>query len=542
MSKNKSLKSYQLASCENVRHTSTMQLKKDFKAGSANDGEFYDKRTYYDSETGESYYPWMFSKTLDHDNVTGFPKASDVEKIIKGAKEGGSSLNDVPIHNLSVRKLEGLAAANSFNLIGTDSSVPRVEYKPIDSEGSVFEMSEVYAKSIKRNTSFWDIENLSTTDVCIETLNNFTDRTTAPTDGSIITGKTLFRGSSPDETVGPYVSQFLYLDFNYGNIKVVQKYEIEDDSEDSVTKQGWLNIQNGVTPGGNNKTGQEFYCFSGRVLGSKVHSDPLYQFYYNAALIAFQNGIGPSAFSHGKTTAWVSGGGPDVLASLAHVALGALRVAWYQKYCVTMRIRPEVYAQRIQLAYESSEDFVKKVQGLKNIKDICDSKCLDLLQAVMTANNSTERYLKLQFPEGSPTHPSTVAGHAAVAGACVTILKAMLDTHDSNGLKKAWPETVVHSLTGEALDPYTGSTTGMTIVGELNKLASNVSLGRDWSAVHYRVDGDLGLVLGQDYAITYLVDKCKEYSESYNKVFEGFTLEKFSGETVKITLDGVEAV
>lgn len=31
------------------------------------------------------------------------------------------------------------------------------------------------------------------------------------------------------------------------------------------------------------------------------------------------------------------------------------------------------------------------------------------------------------FPEGAPTHPAYGAGHATVAGACVTILKAWFD-------------------------------------------------------------------------------------------------------------------
>ena len=33
-------------------------------------------------------------------------------------------------------------------------------------------------------------------------------------------------------------------------------------------------------------------------------------------------------------------------------------------------------------------------------------------------------FLGQAFPEGSPLHPSYGAGHATVAGACVTILKA----------------------------------------------------------------------------------------------------------------------
>jgi hypothetical protein len=35
--------------------------------------------------------------------------------------------------------------------------------------------------------------------------------------------------------------------------------------------------------------------------------------------------------------------------------------------------------------------------------------------------------LPLVYPEGSPTHPSYPAGHAVIAGACSTIIKAFFD-------------------------------------------------------------------------------------------------------------------
>ena len=35
--------------------------------------------------------------------------------------------------------------------------------------------------------------------------------------------------------------------------------------------------------------------------------------------------------------------------------------------------------------------------------------------------------LSMAFPEGSPMHPCYGAGHATVAGACVTVLKAFFD-------------------------------------------------------------------------------------------------------------------
>ena len=80
----------------------------------------------------------------------------------------------------------------------------------------------------------------------------------------------------------------------------------------------------------------------------------------------------------------------------------------------------------------------------------------------------------------------------------------------------------------------------MTIIGELNKLASNAALGRDFAGVHYRCDGDCGIGLGEKYAITYLVDIAKEYHESHIGLFTGWLLEKFDGTRIRITHTGVE--
>lgn len=43
-------------------------------------------------------------------------------------------------------------------------------------------------------------------------------------------------------------------------------------------------------------------------------------------MICLQNGYKPSGFDNNNTSDWTSGGGPSVFASLAHVALGDLRM------------------------------------------------------------------------------------------------------------------------------------------------------------------------------------------------------------------------
>jgi membrane-associated phospholipid phosphatase len=126
----------------------------------------------------------------------------------------------------------------------------------------------------------------------------------------------------------------------------------------------------------------------------------------------------------------------------------------------------------------------------------------------------------MAIPEGSPTHPSYPAGHAAIAGACVTVLKAFFD---ENAL---FPEPVEPNSTGLALHAYKGS---LTIGAELNKLASNITLGRDWAGVHYRSDGTEGMLLGEEVAISLLKDWRDAHPSSPK-----LTVKKFSGDIITI--------
>lgn len=499
--------------------------------------------------------------------MSGFPKKKDVEKLVKGWRSGSiADLDNIPKSIDAVRKLEGVAGSQSFNMMGTDSSVivPNKFYE-VDSMENAFEMAEVYTMSLTRDIPFTifsdniDESMLSSAETSslvelrdhVMLLNNFSNKTSAPTVNDQITLGTLFRGSSIGETVGPYISQFLLHPFNYGNIAIEQKFISEQDHTASTTLAKYLNVQNGGMPDPVTSDSAK-YCFSPRILGAKVHSDPLYQFYYNAALICLGKGIaGPSGFSHEKTSDWTSGGGPNVLASVAHVCQGALRMAWHSKYGIGMKIRPEVMAHRINLAMTNSGMRVA-VPGLESLHANMTSKAQALLATVKDKNclvgtdgnkipNSGTYLLKNQFPEGSPTHPSWPAGHATVAGAAVTVLKAMLSCHDSNNIAKVWNNTVYVSTDGDSLTSVP-QVPGMTVISELNKLASNVALGRDWAGVHYRCDGDCGIVAGEEYAITYLQDVAKEYHESKSGLFKGFLLEKFNGDKVTVTANGVFAL
>ena len=523
-------------------------------------GKDYDLSTVNIVENGKvvEYYPFVFSKTLPHDDVTGFVKKIDADALLLTVKDGSASnRNLVPQHPSNNRQLVSVNDGFSHTLMAGDprSKTITKKYLQTSSKSNMFEMMEVYENALLRDTTFADIDAGTDAGVvrALATLNSYGAAITGPMADGTITGKTLFRGLGVDETVGPYISQFLYKGYNYGNIPVVQKYEPESDAANSVAKQGWLDIQNGITGSTPAKTTAKF-CNTPRVLGAKVHNDPLYQFYYAAALIAFQNGIKPDGWQtpDSRFEAFATTGPPDILASVAAVAGIALRSAFNVKWAHAMKIRPEVLAQRIDSIDRGEYDSL----DFPNLSALKTN--IELGRATLTAVSADNmaldanalvdgKFLKLQFTEGSPVHPAWPAGHAVVAGASTTVLKAMVKTHDSAGARVKWISgartELVHSIDGDALVAYDGADKmDCTVIGELNKLASNVAIGRDFAGVHYRCDGDCGVALGEEIAIDYLVDKASEYFESRVGIFNGWTLEKFDGTTIRITQNGVETI
>lgn len=531
---------------ERIRAKSIQNMRDDFvKSPNAPCDNKWDLRTYTD-EDGKIYYPYVFAKTLAVSEIHGMPLKEDVDLLLKAIESGSlEDINDIKQSDSSMRKLENITAGLNYNLSGADSfSVRSLKSKLIpDSERMLFEMFEVYYQQQMLDISFYDIE-IGNPDVqtILGKLNSLPNKSTAPTTESdgMISNKTLLRGDEVGCTVGPYISQYLYSDFKYGSINISQKYNSEFVSRETttdITPSYWVTVQEGGLDGTTVFTPNR-YVNSGRVLGSIVHSDPLFYFYYNAALISFQLGIGSEYKGSNTNSAWISGGNPSILESVASVSVEGLQTAWYNKYN-NLTIRPEVFSQRIWSAVNSTVDshLVQNTPGYAFIRSFVENYNLS------GSINSDNKIITTLYPEGSPTHPSQPAGHSLVAGSCVTILKAMLDTVDTSNAvpeSKPWPSMVLkHSIDGTSLVDYNEPLSGtVTINGELNKLASNISIGRNWAGVHYRSDADLEL--GEKVAIAHLINKCLTFHESNtDSNFNGFSLQKFDGSYIRITKDGV---
>ncbi|HYY57645.1 MAG TPA: hypothetical protein VE842_09960 [Pyrinomonadaceae bacterium] len=135
----------------------------------------------------------------------------------------------------------------------------------------------------------------------------------------------------------------------------------------------------------------------------------------------------------------------------------------------------------------------------------------------------------MAFPEGSPIHPAYGAGHATVAGACVTILKAWFD--EKTKLSDLAVTPMVADATGNNTVPYTGlDAKKLTVRGELDKFAANIAIGRNQAGVHWRSDYTESILPGEKVAISVLEDT----GFTYNENFKGFTLTKFDGTKVTV--------
>ncbi len=327
----------------------------------------------------------------------------------------------------------------------------------------------------------------------------------------------LFRGLTPGDLTGPYISQFLWTDIRYGVQTISQRMRTPIPGDDYLTSySSWLTAQNTL---GDLNIPNQFditprYIRNARDIGEWVHIDVLFQAYFNATLILL--GMNAPAdennpYNNSRTQYPFGTFGPTHIQSLVcTVASNALRSVWYQKWYVHRRLRPEEFAGRLH-------NHITKTAQYPINNEIFNSTALE------EVNRRNGTYLLPQaFPEGCPTHPAYGAGHATVAGACVTVLKAWFD--------ESWviPDPVVPTPDGLSLVPYQGP--DLTVGGELNKLASNIALGRNIAGVHWRSDATESLKLGEAIAISILQDQ----KGCYNENFQGFTLTKFDGSRITI--------
>ncbi len=95
-----------------------------------------------------------------------------------------------------------------------------------------------------------------------------------------------------------------------------------------------------------------------------------------------------------------------------------------------------------------------------------------------------------------------------------------------------FPDPVQPNADGTELIPYVPGKDGppLTIGGELNKLCSNITFGRNILGVHYRADSEQGNHVGEECAIRILAEQQGTIPQAYNP----FVFTRFNGEKVSV--------
>lgn len=475
----------------------------------------------------ESLYPnriGNYSKGLPHlSNGEVSPSAYDAFIVAVNSRKH-ADFEVIPMGG--DRKLTNPQSGLAFDLEGSDPYSCAMPPPPAFASREIAaEIAENYWMALLRDVSFTDYANDPIANAAAEDLTLFGADFKAPKDkAGDVTTSLLFRGLTPGDKAGPLMSQFWYLPCNFGSNEVNQRIRtvrgIADGGRNYLTDfNSWLSAQNGISPSENqifDSTAR--YMRNGRDLGEWVHVDVLFQGYFQAFLCLAGMNAPVDAGNPYRDSATQAGfgtfGGPHIATMLCEVSTRALKAVWNQKWFVHRRLRPEAFAGRIDRTLYHSANYPVHSEILNSI--LTNTR----LGKYMPAGNAL---LPQAFPEGSPTHPAYGAGHATVAGACTTILKAWFD--ESTVIQNP----VVPDVTGTVLVPYTG-TENLTVGGELNKIASNVALGRNMAGVHWRSDATESLKLGEAIALSVLRDQ----KACYNEPFSGFTLTKFDGTTVTV--------
>ena len=410
-------------------------------------------------------------------------------------------------------KLSNPQASYCYALEGADAAALASPPAPrFSSAQAAAEMVEDYWQALTRDVPFNQYGADPTIAQAVADLNKLSDYRGPKVNGQV-TPDVIFRGSTPGDLRGPYLSQFLLKPVPMGAATLPQLYRTAVVGDNYWTSYGdWLNGQRGNASGSNHFDPTPRYIRNGRDLAMYLLVDWSGQVNVMAALIL--NGFGTAALAlsnpylHSATQVGnVTFAGFDLA---TRVPNPALRACWCQKWLVHRRVRPEAFGGRIH----------NHLTGAAKYPIHCDLLNSAALQAVFSLTGS---YLLPQaYPTGSPLHPSYPGAHMVVAGAGITALKALFNE------SFVIPNPVMPSDDALSLVPYTGAP--LTVGGELNKLASNIALGRDAAGVHYRSDGIEGIKLGEAIAISILRDTVT----LYNEVFSGFTFTKYDGTPVTI--------
>ncbi len=517
-------------------------------------------------------YAGNFSKTLPHDPATGLVDPAAYQSLLNALTAGTLAAFDA-VPRGGPGQLIGPLSPLEFQVQGVDSPGGLSDIVPpsVASAAGAAEMVEIYWEAYLRDVPFADYGANPLVAAGVADMNKLLDYAGPKP----VSTQNLFRYPFIGCTDGPYVSQFLYQTHTLDGADYVpmihSRLQVADPVSGNVlpatTSPGvdymsnlpeyvWVQDGKGAfnsdpanapsdPPNGSVDPVARFVR-GARDLGSLAASDSIYSIYFRAAIFLqnIRTPLDPNIPYVLDATKRVTGFNTFSTARLLSL-IGQVHqteaVAFYQKWYVHRKVRPEAHANLVDGIMRNRFTLTPSMHP-----DLLNSSVLPLIfernrqlnEKRGVASKDGNYLCPQELNAGSPPHPSSPAGHAFTAGVCVTLMKAFFDLGAPGNLRP-WPTTApptvplqpvsVASADGLTLVP-TGDS-NLTLLGELNKLAANVSEGRNMSGIHWRVsDNMLGLSLGEDVAIYFL----NELAPFLPEQFKGFTLTKFDGTTVLV--------
>ena len=460
------------------------------------------------SNSDETLYPdkgASYSKCLPHDSY-GRVDLDAYNSLLNALTTGNpSDFATIPLGGTAL--LTNPQAGLAYDLEGKDGHNFTVDpAPPMAGTQLAAEMVELYWASLLRDLPFTSYASNAYAGKAASELGSLSGYAGPRNNSGQVTTNELFRGIFAGETTGPYASQFMLLPTVMGTQPIIQRINTFAAGVDYLTDfVSYVTVQNGGSTGDSIVYDPiQRYIRDGRSLASITRMDVLYQEYLVALLVLMNLNApynpGNPYLSSATQLGFGTFGPPDFAGTLGEVANRAAQAAWFQKWFVHRRARPEVTGGITHLIKTGQGSFTDVTLS----SDLLNSKGL----AYSFAKHGS--YLLAQaFPEGSPTHPSYPTGHGTVGGACITVLKFFFDGNF------VIPNPMVANTAGTALLPYAG--TPLTVNGELNKLGHNVTFGHGLHAgIHYRSDSDESLMLGEAIALSILQDKAATYNEPFS--------------------------
>lgn len=393
-------------------------------------------------------------------------------------------------------KLVDPLASYSLSMIGPDTRAIIVPPFPeLMSEQFAAQMLELFCMQFTRDINFSDFITSSDGSKISKVISVLRTCDTLKYGKHQINRVNIFRGRDEGSVNGPYISQFLLKDIHQGELTTVQKFKPARIGVDhfqtnktvtvnGIIYSGYDDVHSGEVVPPMQYENNSRYILTGRDLATYVHRDFPCMFYNNAVAILQSYKIKTAYVNElGKYSGFLNYGVPDIMKILDVVSSEALRMTWYQKWVVHRALRPEEAGKLFQT--ETNKHFHPKLY--ENI---------GFIETQINPTNELKKMITSVYPEGCPNHPSYPAGHAAIAGACITILKAFYDDVEMT-------ECVVPNADGSQLVPYDGK---LMLHQELDKLATNIAYGRCWAGIHYSVDAEEGIKFGEKIAIRVLTE------------------------------------